>query len=304
MKKSQNTTNHQSSLTNHSPTTNHQSSLTNHSSPTPPHSSSPHQSPLTPHPSLLLETIGLFAGYKKARNVVRSIDLIVEKGEFVGLFGTNGAGKSTILKAIMGILYRQQGKILYYLGKKEAVDIIEYPPDKRSRLGIKYLTQDARIFPGYTVKENLLFAVEFDKKKYTERIAGIIDLFVDFSDSAFLNKKGDELSGGEREKTAIGMVLMTQPRLLMLDEPSAGLSPQLVKSLLEGIRNYQRSQGNGMAVILIEQQKLFEAKDICDSLYLLKNGRIIDLEGNESNGKLPVSAVTDAKLEEFMLVKS
>jgi len=283
------------------PSTNHQSPL---------HHSTTHQSPLTPHPSTplpspLLQTVALYAGYKKARNVVRDINLTVEKGEFIGLFGTNGAGKSTILKAIMGLLYQQEGKILYYPGdSREAIDIIKHPADKRSLLGIKYLTQDARIFPNYTIKENLLFAVDFDKTKYSEKIPGIIDLFADFAENSFLTKKGDELSGGEREKTAIAMVLMTNPRLLMLDEPSAGLSPNLVKGLLKGIRRYQRSQGNGMGVILIEQQKLFEAKNICDTIYLLKNGSIIDLEGNESQEKLQAEVVTDEKLEQFMLIEA
>ena len=100
------------------------------------------------------------------------------------------------------------------------------------------------------------------------------------------------------------MVLMTRPNLLMLDEPSAGLSPNLVKDLLQGLKDYQESQGNGMGVILIEQQKLFEAKNICDTVYLLKNGSIIDLQGRESNEKLRAESVTDEKLEQFMLIEA
>lgn len=301
MKKTKRTTNHPS------PITTHQSPLTTHQSPLPPHPSplTSHPSLLTSHPSLLLQTIALTAGYKKARNIVRSINLSVEPGEFVGLFGTNGAGKSTIMKAIMGLLYRQEGQILYTPGKAGTpVDIVKYSTDKRSRMGIKYLTQDARIFPGYTVKENLLFAVGFDRASYKNRFPEIRTLFTDFADKSFLYKKGDELSGGEREKTAIAMVLMTKPNLLMLDEPSAGLSPNLVKDLLQGLKRYQENQGNGMGVILIEQQKLFEAKNICDTVYLLKNGSIIDLQGRESNEKLSAASVSDEKLEQFMLIEA
>ena len=253
----------------------------------------------------LLETINLYAGYKKARNIIRDICLTVDEGEFVGLFGTNGAGKSTLLKALMGLLYQQEGQILYLPDNGEMKrDIISCSANKRSRMGIKYLTQDAQIFPNLSVKENLKFAVNYNNNEYHERIGSIFDLFPDMKENDFLNKKGTELSGGQREKTAIAMVLMSKPRLLMLDEPSAGLAPNLVKSLLKGIRNYQKSQLNKMGVILIEQQKLFEAKNVCDCVYLLKNGSIIDLEGNLSKEKLKAKSVSDEKLEQFMLIEA
>lgn len=251
----------------------------------------------------LLETVNLNAGYKRARDIVRNINLMVEEGEFVGLFGTNGAGKSTILKAIMGLLYQQEGQILYHFANGDTpIDIIKYSTNKRSRMGIKYLTQDSQIFPNFKVKENLLFAVNYDRSTYKKRINGIFALFPDMKENNFLNKKGNELSGGQREKTAIAMVLLTNPRLLMLDEPSAGLSPNLVESLLKGIRDYQKNQDDKMGIILIEQQKLFEAKSICDSLYLLKNGSTIDIEGNQSQEKLKEELVSEEKLEHFMLV--
>jgi ABC-type branched-subunit amino acid transport system ATPase component len=252
----------------------------------------------------LLETVNLSAGYKKARNVISNINLVIDEGEFVGLFGTNGAGKSTIMKAIMGLLYQQEGQILYHTGNgKEQGDIITYSANKRSRIGIKYLTQDVQVFPNYTVRENLLFAVDFDKAKYTGRINRILNIFADFKENNFLSKKGNELSGGERAKTAIAMVMMTEPRVLMLDEPSAGLSPNLVASLLRGIKQYKDDMGNGMAVILIEQQKLLDARNICDSLYLLKNGETVDLQGNPSSQKMRASDISDKDMEEFMLVK-
>jgi branched-chain amino acid transport system ATP-binding protein len=120
----------------------------------------------------------------------------------------------------------------------------------------------------------------------------------------FLKKKGDELSGGQREKTAIAMVLITEPRLLMLDEPSSGLSPNIVGALLKGIRDYQKSLDGKMGIILIEQQKLFDAKNICDSLYLLKNGSVVDLEGNISQEKLKAESVSEDDLERFMLIEA
>lgn len=254
---------------------------------------------------ILLETKNLTAGYKKARNVIRDIDLVIDEGEFVGLFGTNGAGKSTIMRAIMGLLYQREGKILFHtVNDKEPGDIIKYSANKRSRIGIKYLTQDAQVFPNYTVRENLLFAVDFDKAKYTRRVDRILNIFTDFKENSFLNKKGNELSGGERAKTANAMVLITEPRVLMLDEPSAGLSPNLVESLLKGIKQYKDDMGNGMAVILIEQQKLLDARNICDTLYLLKNGETVDLQGNPSSQKMRASDISDKDMEEFMLVKA
>jgi branched-chain amino acid transport system ATP-binding protein len=282
----------------------HHSPLTTpplHHSTTPPlhHSTTP---PL--HHSPILTTISLTAGYKKARSVIRDINLVIDEGEFVGLFGTNGAGKSTILKALMGLLYRQQGEILYNPGNGAApIDIIKHSADMRSRLGIKYLTQDARIFPNFTVKENLMFAVGYDKSVYKERIKQVFALFPDMEDREFLDQKGDLLSGGQRGKTAIAMVLITHPRLLLLDEPSSGLSPNLVSALLKGIRDFQECQDGKMGVILIEQQKLFEAKNICDSIYLLKNGSVVDIEGNISREKLKAETVSEEDLERFMLVE-
>jgi ABC-type branched-subunit amino acid transport system ATPase component len=267
-----------------------------------------HHSPLTTNHSTtppLLETINLKAGYKKARDVIRAINLIVEEGEFVGLFGTNGAGKSTIMKALMGLLYQQQGQILYNSGNgANPIDIIKHSADMRSRMGIKYLTQDARIFPNFTVKENLMLAVNYDKSVYSERIKQVFALFPEMEDKEFLDRKGDLLSGGQRGKTAIAMVLITHPRLLLLDEPSSGLSPNLVSALLKGIRDFQESKDGKMGIILIEQQKLFEARSICDSIYLLKNGSVVDAEGNVSRKKLKAGTVSEEDLERFMLVEA
>ena len=125
----------------------------------------------------LLETKNLTAGYKKARDIIRDINLVVEQREFVGLFGTNGAGKSTLLKALMGLLYQQQGQIFYQGDGKSPLDISKCSAYKRSQMGIKYLTQDARIFPNFTVKENLMFAVNYDETAYNERIGRIFALF-------------------------------------------------------------------------------------------------------------------------------
>lgn len=253
----------------------------------------------------LLETVNLCAGYKQAPSVVTDINFNIEEGEFIGLFGTNGAGKSTILKALMGLLYQQQGQILYYPGNGAGhIDIINHSADMRSRMGIKYLTQDAKIFPNFSVRENLMFAVNYDESSYRERIKLVFALFPDMEDNEFLNLKGDLLSGGQRGKTAIAMVLLTHPRLLLLDEPSSGLSPNLVSSLLKGIREFQKSRDGKMGVILIEQQKMFEVKNICDSIYLMKNGNNVDLKGNVSREKIKVNSISEDDLEQFMLVEA
>jgi branched-chain amino acid transport system ATP-binding protein len=248
----------------------------------------------------------LTAGYKKARDIVKGINITIDEGEFVGLFGTNGAGKSTILKSIMGLLYQQEGTIWLRqtAPNKEFLDISCVSPSRRSRNGIKYLTQDAQIFPSFTVEENLLFALHEDKLELKRRITDITIIFPEFQSSAFLNKKGHLLSGGEREKTAIAMVLITRPRLLLLDEPSSGLAPNLVTQLLQGIRAYKQQRGNGMSIILIEQQKLLDAKNICDSLYLLKNGVTVNLEGTPSLAKILTAGISDQSMEEFMLIKT
>ncbi len=253
----------------------------------------------------LLETVNLCAGYKQAPSVVTDINFNIEEGEFIGLFGTNGAGKSTILKALMGLLYQQQGQILFYPGNGAGhIDIIKHSADMRSRMGIKYLTQDAKIFPNFSVKENLLFAVNYDESSYRERSKLVFTLFPEMEDKEFLNLKGDQLSGGQRGKTAIAMVLLTHPRLLLLDEPSSGLSPNLVGSLLKGIREFQKSRDGKMGVVLIEQQKMFEVKNICDSIYLMKNGNSVDLKGNVSREKIKANYISEDDLEQFMLVEA
>jgi urea transport system ATP-binding protein len=171
-------------------------------------------------------------------------------------------------------------------------------------MGIKYLTQDAQIFPHFTVKENLLFALNYNKHLFNDRVKDILKLFPDMEKNNFLNIKGHELSGGQKEKIAIAMVLITHPRLLLLDEPSTGLSPNLVNTLLKGIREFQENLMGNMGVILIEQQRLFDARKICDGVYLLKNGITIGLNGKPSSEKLKNDMVTDDQLEEFMLVEA
>jgi branched-chain amino acid transport system ATP-binding protein len=204
---------------------------------------------------------------------LHGVSLDIAPGEIVALVGGNGAGKSTLLKAVMGLVPGQSGSIRL---DGEAIDAL--PPWARARRGLGYCPEGRRVFPGLTVEENL------DVVAHAEaRADGVYKLFPALA--LRRNALGWQLSGGEQQMLAVGRALMAMPRLLLLDEPSLGLSPRLVGELFARLRAIANS---GTAVLLAEQNTA-PALAVADRAYVFQLGRVVD-HGPASEKRLRQSA--------------
>lgn len=213
---------------------------------------------------MLLELTDIHAGYN-GREILRGTTLMVNSGEIVTLIGPNGAGKSTILKTISGFIYPKHGRIMF-----DNSDITSLETNRRMSMGIGYFLQGGEVFSDMSVYENLdMGGANLKKSMLKERAEEILRLFPLMKDK--LNKRAGLLSGGERQMLSLGMIMLNRPKLLLLDEPSAGLAPGLVKGIMEKIVEINKAYR--VAILLVEQ-KVKEALMISDRGYLLKNGRV------------------------------
>jgi branched-chain amino acid transport system ATP-binding protein len=214
----------------------------------------------------LLEVRDLHAAYEDGVEVLHGIDLTVEAGEFVTLIGANGAGKTTTLRAITGLLKSRSGSI-----RLDGKDIVGLPTAEIARLGIALAPEGRGIFPGLTVYENLRVAATrwiSAGKGFDQDLKKIYDLF------PILEQRraqfGWSLSGGQQQMLAIGRALMARPRVMLLDEPSLGLAPQLVEQVFDTLR---RINDQGVTIMLVEQNA-FMALEVCDRGYVIERGDI------------------------------
>jgi branched-chain amino acid transport system ATP-binding protein len=212
----------------------------------------------------LLKVENLFVSYSK-REILHGVSLQVSEKEIVGLIGPNGAGKSTLLKAIFGIIKERKGKIIFN-GK----DIINQKPKDNVKAGISYLMQGGEIFSNLTVEENLEISSQ-NKNEIKERKEFVYLLFPQLVN--LRKKRAGLLSGGERQMLAFGMILMSKPKLLLLDEPTASLSQDVADKISEGIIKIREELG---ASVLMVEQNIDRAFKICNRIYLMKEGEIID----------------------------
>lgn len=217
------------------------------------------------NPPLALAIRGITAGYG-GPPIVTDLNLDVAKGQVVAVVGPNGAGKSTLLKAILGIARVQAGRV-----ELNGTDVTGLPLEKLARLGIGYVPQVDDVFDGLRVRENLdMGGYLFNRAQRVERMERALTVFPQLRSR--LNRYVETLSGGERKMTAIARVLMLEPSVLILDEPTAGLSPELSKSVLE---TQVRALGDlGKAVLLVEQ-KAVAALGISDWAYMLVRGEVV-----------------------------
>jgi len=208
----------------------------------------------------MLELENVHAGYGQG-NVLFGVSFRVDQGEVVSILGRNGAGKSTTLKSIMGLIPLAEGRITF-LGR----DLAGVATYRRSRLGIGYVPEDRRIFPELTVRENL----EAARKLSTDGAAWNLDrVFALFPALRAMERRyGGSLSGGEQQMLTIARTLLGNPRLLLLDEPSEGLAPIIVATLREQIRHLK---AEGLTILLCEQNLAF-ARALADRVYIIDKG--------------------------------
>ncbi|GAA5335199.1 MULTISPECIES: ABC transporter ATP-binding protein [Thermus] len=206
--------------------------------------------------SLVVED--LRAGYGEI-SVLHGVSLRVEEGEVVALLGRNGAGKTTLIKAVMGLVRRFSGRLRYH-----GQDFSDWPPYRRARLGLGYVPDDRRIFPELTVRENLLVAARPGPWNL-ERVFQILPRLAEIQD-----RRGGLLSGGEQQMLTIARTLLTNPRLLLLDEPTEGLAPLIVEEIA---RLVLALKAEGMPVLLAEQNLRFTGR-VADRAYVLETGEV------------------------------
>lgn len=208
---------------------------------------------------------GLVKRYRK-RTVVNGVSFEVFPGEIVGLLGPNGAGKTTSFYMVVGLIKADGGQV--YLGQEE---ITKLPMHRRARLGIGYLSQEASVFRGLTVKENILAILEASRKGEGNPHQKTKDLLEEFSIDHLQNQKGANLSGGERRRVEIVRALATSPSYLLLDEPFSGVDPIGVGAVQEMLE-YLRQKGYG---ILITDHNVRDTLSVTDRAYIIHQGQIL-----------------------------
>lgn len=210
----------------------------------------------------VLETTDLVAGYIPEVNILNGTNSYVDKGELVGIIGPNGAGKSTLLKAIFGLVSIRSGAVML-----NGDDITGLRANKLVTKGVGFVPQTENVFQALTIQENLEMGCYQKPSLFEERLDFVIDLFPELKKR--LSQKAGSLSGGERQMVAMSRALMMDPHVLLLDEPSAGLSPVRQD---ETFINVARINAAGVSVMMVEQNAR-RCLQICDRAYVLDMGR-------------------------------
>ena len=211
---------------------------------------------------LLLQASSLVAGYVPGVNILNGTSLELADGELIGIIGPNGAGKSTLLKALFGLIPVREGEVLL-----RGEPITGLPADKLVARGVGYVPQLANVFPRLTIAENLEMGAYQRPKSYRAQLERVVGIFPRLGER--LRQRAGSLSGGERQMLAMGRALMMDPAVLLLDEPSAGLSPALQIQVFHITEQVNQA---GVSVIMVEQNAR-RCLQICDRAYVLDQGR-------------------------------
>ncbi len=210
----------------------------------------------------LIHVDDVVAGYLPGVNILQGCSLELADGELVAIIGPNGAGKSTLVKVLFGLVPVRTGKILF-----KGEDITGMKAHQLVSRGIGYVPQNRNVFTTLSVHENLEMGLYLAPKKLRDRVAHVVDIFPRLGER--LSQRAGALSGGERQMLAMARALMMEPSVLLLDEPSAGLSPVLQEQVFERVKQIN---GTGVSVVMVEQNAR-RCLQICDRGYVLDQGR-------------------------------
>ncbi len=211
--------------------------------------------------SVVLIGENMTGGYGNGPDILHDCTIAVEKGQIAVIVGPNGAGKSTAMKAVFGMLNLRQGQV-----RLNGADITRLSPQARVREGMGFVPQTANIFPSMTVEENLEMGAFIRDDDTRQTMAQVYELFPILRDKR--RQAAGELSGGQRQQVAVGRALMTQPSVLMLDEPTAGVSPIVMDELFDRIIEIART---GISILMVEQNAR-QALGIADKGYVMVQG--------------------------------
>ncbi|MET0460034.1 MAG: ABC transporter ATP-binding protein [Ilumatobacteraceae bacterium] len=211
---------------------------------------------------VLLEATDVVAGYVPEVNILNGMTLSLAAGEFVGIIGPNGASKSTFLKAVLGLVPVRSGHVLF-----EGDDITGHQAHQLVQRGVGFVPQTRNVFPSLTVNENLEMGTYLQPSRFKERVEYVFSLFPRLQQRAA--QRAGSLSGGERQMVAMGRALMLAPKLLLLDEPSAGLSPMLQDQVFLQCKQINET---GVAILMVEQNAR-RCLQVCQRGYVLDQGR-------------------------------
>ncbi len=211
---------------------------------------------------VVVEVNDLYAGYLPGINIINGANLIARKGELIGIIGPNGAGKSTLLKSIFGMVKVRSGEV-----NVNGASVIGLKSDKLVTQGVGFVPQTNNVFPSLTIEENLQMGLYQAPKQYAERLDFVTGIFAELGKR--LKQRAGSLSGGERQMVAMSRALMMDPAVLLLDEPSAGLSPVRQDDAFIRVSDINKA---GVTIIMVEQNAR-RCLQICDRGYVLDQGR-------------------------------
>ncbi|NKX68062.1 urea ABC transporter ATP-binding subunit UrtE (plasmid) [Labrenzia sp. 5N] len=216
----------------------------------------------------MLELNGLDGFYGRSR-ALQSVSMDIDEGDFFSVLGRNGVGKTTLLRSVLGLMSRTSGSV-----KLEGMELNSLPTHARALAGIGYVPQGRGILPAFTVRENLMIGTFAAQSGQGEIADWVLELFPILKE--FLNRRGGNLSGGQQQQLAIGRALLSQPKVLLLDEPTEGIQPNIVEQIEDVLIDLNRTRG--LTIVLVEQNLTF-ARRASNRFAILDRGTVAVTSG-------------------------